>query len=491
MTVDAAELGSRIDDLVTMSDDERSAELAAMGVALQLDLAVLSGLADELGGPEAAATALQSAWQPTVAGVLALEQTPIQGFRSAPGASFDTSEGLFAGYMALALLGRGLISSTNGRTDAEMKELSGPGKGNPRTDLRSERAKVGSTTTGEHTSNGVTTKLVTSFDVVLCPDKDGKFDGKATVDVTVSKGAASQRTTIDVTMTGALSDDAKLAELAIDYRAQAGRSSGGRGEFIDLSGAATFGSTPSGVTVNRSGGTVSDALRSEAQLTGNMYALLAGIELIRMSEEGWASGRCVQLNASATPGPTGLEPSATSTITAEPRSKIDGGPTGGKVTSTLSAGGVSVDPAGTPVSADATFTYLAPDEPKAGGTVDLESRSRRGIAKASITFDTAAPASYQIVGGLEDFQVNEAVCDINAPFTLTSGVGTMQLSGGLSGTYEFSGIFDSHYTGAYEITLPDGPGQPGTMTGFGSGTVAGQAGSGTENYTLTPIEPCS
>jgi hypothetical protein len=42
--------------------------------------------------------------------------------------------------------------------------------------------------------------------------------------------------------------------------------------------------------------------------------------------------------------------------------------------------------------------------------------------------------------------------------------------------------------GEYAITLPDGPGKPGTMAGGGVGTVVGgAAGSGTENYTLTPI----
>ena len=104
------------------------------------------------------------------------------------------------------------------------------------------------------------------------------------------------------------------------------------------------------------------------------------------------------------------------------------------------------------------------------------------------------PGPYQIVGGLDDWQTNTRVCDIMKPFTLT-GIVTMKFSGGLSGTYEYSGgPFNANGKGTYTISLPDGLDKPGTMTGGGSGQVTGDkvyTGSGTEKYTLTPIEPCS
>ena len=98
--------------------------------------------------------------------------------------------------------------------------------------------------------------------------------------------------------------------------------------------------------------------------------------------------------------------------------------------------------------------------------------------------------SYQIVGGLDDWQTNTSVCDIMKPFKLTGGGFTMELSGGLSGTYSYTGPFDAHGTGTYTISLPEGVGRPGTMTGAGEGYAAGYKGSGTEKYTLTPIAPC-
>lgn len=109
------------------------------------------------------------------------------------------------------------------------------------------------------------------------------------------------------------------------------------------------------------------------------------------------------------------------------------------------------------------------------------------------TIGQKCAAPYQIVGGLDDWQTNTKVCDIMKPFTLT-GIVTMRFSGGLSGTYEYSGgPFNANGKGTYTISLPDGPGKPGTMTGSGSGEITGDkvyAGSGVEKYTLTPIEPC-
>ena len=102
------------------------------------------------------------------------------------------------------------------------------------------------------------------------------------------------------------------------------------------------------------------------------------------------------------------------------------------------------------------------------------------------------PAAFQIVGGLDDFQTSTRVCDILQPFTLTGGGFTNQFSGGLAGTYKFTGPFQSQGSGTYTISLPEGLDKPGTMTGQGSGSVLGKyTGTGTEQYTLTPIEPCS
>jgi hypothetical protein len=100
-------------------------------------------------------------------------------------------------------------------------------------------------------------------------------------------------------------------------------------------------------------------------------------------------------------------------------------------------------------------------------------------------------AAFQIVGGLDDWQTSTKVCDIMEPFTLTGGGFKNQFSGGLSGTYSYTGPFNTHGSGTYTISLPDGMDKPGTMTGTGEGSAEGAIASGTEKYTLTPLPPCS
>jgi len=110
--------------------------------------------------------------------------------------------------------------------------------------------------------------------------------------------------------------------------------------------------------------------------------------------------------------------------------------------------------------------------------------------------------AYTFTGGIDDFQVVDGlVCDVRKMFVLTvPGIGQSQHSGGqlvfeesdlgvtLTGPYTLTGIFDAFYSGDFTISLPGGPGQAGTMSAFSGGQIAGEEGSGTEVYTLTPAK---
>ncbi len=260
-----------------------------------------------------------------------------------------------------------------------------------------------------------------------------------------------------------------------------------KGGFVDLTVRIPQSGSVS-AEYTRTGGTVTPEIGAVAGSLGSLIAIWAADSLAKAAEVGWQSGRCVELKPTVSAGPRGLKPSASVTVTAAPRSKIDGGPVGGNVTALLTGGEASVDPSSTPLPADAEFTYTAPGEKDRTGTVALEARSKRGVGKATINFDTNAAYAYQIVGGLDDFQTNTAVCDVLAPFTLSGGGISVDFSGGLTGTYTYTGIFSAAGGGEYMITLPDGPGKSGTMIGGGEGSVEGGfSASGTENYALTPI----
>jgi hypothetical protein len=203
-----------------------------------------------------------------------------------------------------------------------------------------------------------------------------------------------------------------------------------------------------------------------------------------MAEHTWTSGGCTKIEA---PSPGAVAPSSTTSIPVTVRHRFDGSEVPSKLDAVLS-GETSVDPT-TLARTAGTLTYTAPGEAGKSATIKLTATSRRGRATLDLTASTGG-GSYRIVGGLDDWQTNTAVCDIMKPFQLTGGGITMELSGGLSGTYSYTGPYNAHGTGTYTISLPDGLGKPGSMTGGGEGSAGGFTNTGTEKYTLTPIAPC-
>ena len=323
-----------------------------------------------------------------------------------------------------------------------------------------------------------------------CPDPSGKFDVEITIDVKTHKGDVGSNATIEMRIDGQVDDDAHLAGADVTTNTQWADFASGRGQFLDF----TSGSSGDARTlaINRTGGQGTPDFTRLAVTFSTMFEVMMKDKALTAAEHAWTSGRCVQLNVTPSAGPEGLDPSAVVSVLAEPRSKVDGKPAGGNVTATLAAGGQSVEPERSPVPADANVTYTAPDEEDQSATVSFEARSKRGVGKTQVIFKTGAAAAYQVVGGLQAWQVNQLVCDITKPFTLEApGVGIADYSGGLSGTTSITGIFDSVYSGNYNIVLSDGLGSPGTMTNTTSGTTLGNAGSGVESYVLTPAEPCT
>ena len=78
-----------------------------------------------------------------------------------------------------------------------------------------------------------------------------------------------------------------------------------------------------------------------------MFQTFVADKLVAAATKAWQSGRCVQLTATPSAGPGGLDPSAQVTITASPKSKVDGAAAGGTVTATLTEGAASVSPSAT------------------------------------------------------------------------------------------------------------------------------------------------
>ncbi len=439
-------------ELLAMSSVEQEAHLAELSTRFELEISELSGLEAALGGPESAAAALRSAWQPQIAAIREEAAQPVQlGFRMAAAPAVpDGGEGLFGGAMGIAESAIGAVAGSN---DFEP----GPPKTSKPEDPIQISASFDDVTIGFETppsTGAVTTKIKARAEVKPCPGPDGTFTATALVEVETRAGDVGQTGTLDLSVSGQLDDNAQLVSHDHDFRMQWADFAGGKGTFVDVSA----GTTTDGV-VNRTGGDVSAQVVTDAFNLGRTYSLYLLDRLITAAKSGWESGRCVQLTASASVGPSGLEPGSSAQISAMPRSKVDGSPTGGNITATLSAGGASVEPT-TPVPADAEFTYQAPDEANKSGTVALESRSKRGVGKASITFDTARPGySARYDGG--GISITGTVADLAQPFT-TEGVFT-----GGSTTFQYTPSSDR--AGSISFNSPCGPGC--VLSGSGTYTI--------------------
>ena len=167
---------------------------------------------------------------------------------------------------------------------------------------------------------------------------------------------------------------------------------------------------------------------------------------------------------------------------------------GGTVSASLN-GPSSLDPAGGKVRSDAKFTYVGPDEKKKQASVTFEARSKRGIGKAELAFDTNEGAAYSAKGGADDFVGTGEICDIAAPFTIAGSGNTVKFVPGDAngGTYTYAGNmsgFAVYGNGTYTVKYADDVAVSITATGPGSvKTPAGvMSRTGTEQYKLTPME---
>ncbi|OGT27453.1 MAG: hypothetical protein A2Z17_01820 [Gammaproteobacteria bacterium RBG_16_66_13] len=350
---------------------------------------------------------------------------------------------------------------------------------------------LGIQTEGSKKGVSAKTDVAASLDGQRCPNADGQVSFTVKVRLGAESGGTGYTQELTAFVRAVVTDDARIGTTTIDAIQGTRQVKDGRQVYVE-----------SGVTAKYDGGDTAnarysnlrtirlsqDATRADvADLSGsghNAAFLMAHISL-QHAQDAWLKGGCTKIVATS---PGTVQPGSNTEIPVKVQHRFDGSEVPSKLEVVLS-GEASVEPTSL-AKTPGTLTYTAPDESGKTATITLTATSRRGRATLEVNASTGV-AAYRIVGGLDDWQTNTAVCDIMKPFTLTGGGFTMQVSGGLSGTYDYTGPFDAHGTGTYPISLPDGVGKPGTMTGTGAGSAGGYTNTGTEIYTLTPIEPCN
>lgn len=454
-----------------LSEAEQQTQAASLDAETERRLWTLSGLEEALGGPEAADAAFEAHGQALLAAVEEAAGTPIVLTQGGAGTSRagrlaaaayegpTIGEGLFGGLMSVSLTSGAVVEATNTQSPTGTEAFGSNGT------ISGDTGYVEMNLDFVHTDKGVTTRLVIKIDVSPCPDTTGKFEAHANVYVTATTtdGLAGQSGELDVRVQGQVDDDARVASSDVEFD-MSWDQTGSSGDSLGSASGAVGDTVTTALEVTAATGPGGQTLSTDTSRLGLVLALMIKEKLVEAAAKGWESGRCVTLEPTASPGPRGLDPDETSTLTAAPRSKIDGQAAGGTVTATLSSGGAAVSPSGTKVPADATFTYTAPGERNKTGTVDFEARSRRGVARASITLDTEG-GGWVASGGGPQVAVTGLVADLAAPFTLT-GTGE-----GFTVTYSYSPTSET----------------AGTMTYTGSGAGFTMSGSGT--YTITGEDP--
>jgi hypothetical protein len=345
------------------------------------------------------------------------------------------------------------------------------------------------------TKDGVSGKsdLAAKIDGQRCPNADGQLPFTIKVTLGAESGGTAYSRDVTVMVRAVVNDDAKVESYTMDLTQATRQVKNGVAVYIETATTMKYDGanySESNFRVIRNSQSATKANAEPLSIAGLEAAFATGLTALRVAENTWLSGGCTKIEALS---PGTVAPSSTTAIPVVVRHRFDGSEVTSKLDAALS-GETSVDPP-TLARTAGTLTYTAPGETGKSATIKLAATSRRGRATLDLTASTGG-GSYQIVGGLDDWQTNTAVCDIMKPFKLT-GAGTgiiMELSGGLSGTYTYGGgPFNAQGRGTYTISLPNGLGKPGTMTGGGAGQVTGDkvyTGTGTEKYTLTPIAPC-
>jgi hypothetical protein len=488
---------------------EQQAQLQALTESMDRELMTMSGLEEELGGAakaDAAYAALSAQVRLFAQGIV---DTPDFGRFGASVAAEDapTMGGMmFGNFMVGGLIQDAAVDVAKDVAPGTSKGPESEGLGNAPSggkgslSAEGDLAKSSLGVEGEFTVDGITGKLKTVVTVSPCPDAKGQFTSKTTMtaSVTSAKGSTGSNLTIEMEIKGQVDDDAQLVSYDTDTRTQSAKFENGKGQYVDQ----TVGWTVAGKDwsnyrgkVNRTGGNATQEFAVDQGKWSTFTAMMMQDKAVEAAKKGWQSGRCVKLEPTTQPGKrTGLKPSASLTITAAPRSKIDGGPVGGTVTAQLN-GDTSVDPAGSKVKADASFAYVGPGEKDKSATVALEARSKRGVAKADVVFDTKSKG-YVASGGGTGMSVSGSVPDLAAPFTL-QGQGTgftvsfdyvPTSADGRSGTLTYSGSgggVTMKGTGTYSIVGDEGGVLTMTVNNQGCATPGG-CRSNVETITLTP-----
>lgn len=267
--------------------------------------------------------------------------------------------------------------------------------------------------------DGLKGTVKTTVKMKTCPDPEGKVTVEFESVSSVAAGGGSANSTVRTSMDVFVDDDANLIDDKMDSESRAQQSTSS-GSVVDATSTISTSSGKVESTANLGGGaSAQDGQMAQGMAGMGRYAAFSAV--LMGAQKAWQSGKCVDLQVRSDPAKRkGARPNTAYTLFAEPRAKSDGRPTGGTVKATLN-GASRLNPTGK-IKADAQFDYANPEKKDQSASIDFEARSKRGVGKATLEFDTRN--GYRIV---LDNGESITTCDITNPFSGKIGGGQITL----------------------------------------------------------------
>jgi hypothetical protein len=432
-----------------------------------------------------------------------------------------TGEGMSAGFLGMGagsfvglISGGSLSAMVTDMSDAQLAELNARGGFKDRSQHGAydiQFAEDGAMTQAmefDLTTDGVNGKVKMKSKMASCPDADGRVSVDIEIDSQMSvtdKPGTGGRIQTQFKYERYVDDDAKLIDTPDGAASNMRVRMGGYENFESQSVDIVTGNARGGQEIFENHGEQGYSIfrpeeveRTQGLLraTQFLHTLMAEAMLRGMGSQSgspWEGGRCINLQVSSIPSNRkGLKPSTSFELEARPRVKGDGQPAGGTVTATLS-GGSKLDPAGNKVKADAKFQYVGPEKKEESASIAFESRSKRGVGKATLEFDTKVAKAYDVAGGADEFHGTGLACDLGARFFIEGSGVTVRFepSSAQGGRYSYSGNMSGFAVwgnGTYTVNYNGEV--AASLTATGPGSVKTPKGTftrnGSETYTLTP-----
>lgn len=308
---------------------------------------------------------------------------------------------------------------------------------------------------------GLKGKVTTRVKTVACPDASGKIEIEFESTSDLGSASGSAQTKVSSKLVQHLDDDANFIDDDMDSDVHVEQTTGS-GSHVDVSDGLSTSRGEAGSKVN---GRNRNASNEDVELAQALAKLgrFAAMQALDSAKKAIESGKCVKLDVRSDPAKrTGAKPNTAYTLFAEPRAESDGAPTRGTVKATLS-GEHMLNPRDKKVPADAQFDYQNPEKKDQSATIDFEARSKRGVGKASVNFDTKK-GGYRIaaVSGSGACAEPITVCDVSKPFTNTICGGKVTWTH--TPTSDKGGNFSFHFnggkgfadaTGSYALSGPE------------------------------------